>query len=65
MSVFVAQQSGMCRVFQTVGRQVGTREVLGCSSGKQPCDSKRSRIDFSDLGPLCGIACYSVVMVGP
>ena len=41
----------------------GTREVPGCSPGKQPCGSKRSRSDFSDLGSVCGIACYSVVIV--
>ena len=62
LSVFLAQQSSMCAVFQTVGRQVGTREILGCSPGKQPCGSKRSRSYFSDLGPVCGIFGYSVVV---
>ena len=34
LSVFLAQQSGRYAVFQTVGREVRTREVPDCSSGK-------------------------------
>ena len=45
------------------GRQVSTKEVPRCSPGKQPSGSKRSRSEFSDLGSLCGIACYSVLVV--
>ena len=48
----------------SVGRQVETREVPECSPGKQPCGSNGSRSDFSDLGSVCGIACYPVVVVG-
>ena len=63
LSVFLAQQSSMGAMFWTVGRQVGTREVPGCSPGKRPCGSKRIRGDFSDLGSVCGIVGYSVVAV--
>ena len=54
------QQSGRHQVFRTDDRQVRTREVPRCSPGKQPCSSKRSKSDFSNLGTVCGIACYLV-----
>ena len=45
-------------MFQVVGKKVGTREV-SAAFGKQVGNNKMIQGGFSELGFMCGVACYS------